>query len=131
MSSFTKAKYSPLPDGRHWTVDPPGFDYEIGKEGSGKKIHIPEGFKTDFASVPRIFWSYIPPWGKYGPASVLHDFLYMRQLYSRGKSDKIFLEAMKVLKVSWIKRRLIYGGVRMGGWVAWRSHKKRNKNSKN
>lgn len=37
---------------------------------------IPAGFFTDFASVPRILWSLIPPQGEAQPASVLHDYFY-------------------------------------------------------
>lgn len=38
-------------------------------------ITVPKGYLTDGATVPRLFWSFIPPWGKYGQACVVHDFL--------------------------------------------------------
>lgn len=127
MSSFnSKLILEPLDDGRRWKLVEP-FVYEIGKLGSGNKIEVPAGFITDFASVPRGLWNIFPPWGVYGKAAILHDWLYQEQKRTRAESDKIFLEAMKALGVSFLKRRLIYRGVRLGGWLAWRSHKKQLK----
>ncbi len=39
-------------------------------------IDVPEGFVTDFASIPRVFWSILPPHGAAMPASVVHDYYY-------------------------------------------------------
>jgi hypothetical protein len=36
-------------------------------------ITIPTGTRTDLASVPRIFWWFIPPTGAYEHAAVVHD----------------------------------------------------------
>jgi hypothetical protein len=43
--------------------------------GSDDLIEIADGFHTDLASVPRIFWALLPPSGVYEKAAVLHDFL--------------------------------------------------------
>jgi hypothetical protein len=76
MSRFTEELLvSPLPDGRTWVIRR-DFGYDVEEEGSGNTINVPIGFKTDFASVPRLLWSIIPRWGKYGNAAVIHDFLY-------------------------------------------------------
>ena len=40
------------------------------------EMSIPEGFESDRASVPRIFWSIIPPLGKYSIGALIHDWLY-------------------------------------------------------
>ena len=40
------------------------------------EIEIPKGFSTDLASVPQPLWPIFPPWERYGPAAVLHDYLY-------------------------------------------------------
>jgi hypothetical protein len=126
MSRFTdELLVSPLPDGRTWVIRR-DFGYDIGEEGSGDTIDVPIGFKTDFASVPRILWSLIPRWGKYGNAAVVHDFLYWDQKLTRKKCDELFLEAMCVLNVSLPQRKLIYYAVRLFGWYAW-SRNRRNK----
>ena len=39
-------------------------------------VVIPAGYRTDFASVPRWLWSFIPPHGKMANASVVHDYAY-------------------------------------------------------
>ncbi len=124
MSSFT----TPLDlqaddDGRTFTLTS-AFVYIEGDQATGKKIEVPAGFVTDFASVPQIFWNVLPPWGRYGKAAVLHDYLYATALFERSRCDKILLEAMGVLGVSWITRWTIFLAVRAGGWAAWDSHRK-------
>jgi len=42
--------------------------------GKDDVLHIPAGFRTDLATVPRIFWAILPPNGVYERAAVLHDF---------------------------------------------------------
>jgi len=41
--------------------------------GERDVITIPAGFSTDLASVPRIFWWFLPPTGAYEKAAVVHD----------------------------------------------------------
>ena len=84
-----------------------------------KVIVVPENFVTDFASVPRMLWALIPPWGMYGKAAVVHDFLYESHQFSRKISDEIFLEAMEELNVPLWKRRAMYRAVRLFGWVPY------------
>ena len=122
MSLFTKPlTVKKLKDGR-WEVSV-GFTYYVGKENSKDRIFVPTGFKTDFASVPRLFWNILPPDGQYTQASVLHDFLYSKKNRKRKECDLIFLEAMKILGVSWWKRKVMYRSVRLSGFIPW------NKNS--
>ncbi len=130
MSSFTTPLIvTPLDDGQTWKLLQP-FTYEIGEEGSGRKVTVPAEFVTDFASVPRILWTLIPPWGGYGKAAVLHDFLYDAAPWSRSECDSVFLEAMKVLKVPFHRRMAIYLGVRAGGWLAWRTRREEDEPKK-
>lgn len=118
MSSFTKPLIvKKLIDGR-WEVAK-GFTYHLGYNKSGDVVRVPKGFKTDFASVPRLFWSIIPPDGKYSQAAVLHDYVYQKHTFERKKCDQIFLEAMKVLGVSWWKRRTMYRAVRLFGGIPY------------
>jgi len=125
MSSFTTPLIvQPLND-RDWKLIEP-FEYHVGSLGSNERISVPPGFKTDFASVPRLLWTIIPPWGNYGKAAVIHDYCYSMAQYSRLRSDEIFLEAMEVLKVPHWKRKLMYHAVRLYGWSAWKRHRYKN-----
>uniref|UniRef100_A0A6H1ZSQ1 DUF1353 domain-containing protein n=1 Tax=viral metagenome TaxID=1070528 RepID=A0A6H1ZSQ1_9ZZZZ len=122
MSSFTSPLIvTPLDDGRTWKLVEP-FRYHIGDRNSENIITIPEGFVTDFASVPSIFWTLIPPYGKWGKAAVVHDFLYQFQYRTRKEADKIFLEAMGVLKVKNWRKYPMYLAVRWFGWLAWKNN---------
>ena len=119
-------KYFPLPlivrhiNGRLWELIKP-FEYH---PDSGEVIRVPEEFLTDFASIPRIFWTIIgSPTGRYGPAAIIHDYLYVIKIYSRRKSDRIFFKAMAILKVPYLKRFLMYLAVRLAGWQAWENYK--------
>jgi len=92
---------------------------------SGYVIVVPEGFVTDYFSVPRPLWAFFPRDGKGKKASALHDFLYGRRgaiptkHYSRKRCDRAFLEAMKAESVSWWRRQVMYRAVRDWGWIAW------------
>jgi len=119
MSSFTdELIVEPMPDGRKWKLIKE-FDYDIGFEGSGDTIHVPAGFVTDFASVPFIFWSLLPPWGKYGKAAIIHDFCYQSHCRCRAMSDYIFKEAMGILNVPKWKIFVMYWFVRIFGVFAY------------
>lgn len=103
----------------HWHVVE-GFRYYVGWKGNVAWVDIPEGFLTDGASVPRIFWGLIPPWGKYGAAAIVHDYLceFLQMQVngqavniSRKTADKIFCEAMEVLEVPWWPREPMHAAV--------------------
>jgi hypothetical protein len=137
-------------DGRFWRVTVP-FDYAVGAPDGTTVIHVPVGFVTDFASVPKLFWNLIPPTGWYGKAAVLHDYLYKygwigKLQISRKYADDVLNEAMCVLRAKWILehglskadhpelphgelhslaiREMIYWGVRIGGWMVWDGYRK-------
>lgn len=79
-------------------------------------IIVPKGFNTDFASIPRIFWSLIAPIGKHTLAAVLHDFLYTYGYnlgISRKQADKIFYQAMIDSKVARITTNIMWFCVRV------------------
>ncbi|MDF7806215.1 DUF1353 domain-containing protein [Pontiellaceae bacterium B12219] len=93
----------------------------------GRMITVPAGFETDFASVPRLFWRIIPPWGRYSAAAVVHDYLYATASVTRYEADRIFLDLMKRLGVPLWKRRLMYRAVRLGGWASWKRFRSQNR----
>jgi hypothetical protein len=119
MSGFTEALVvSPLADGKTWVIVR-HFGYDVGAENSGDHIGVAIGFKTDFATVPRPFWIILPKWGRYGNATVIHDWLYWTQTRPRREADVIFLEAMGVLGVSSLVKYPMYWAVRLFGGLAW------------
>ena len=129
MSRFTEALVvTPVPDGKNWIILFE-FGYEVGAEGSGDVINVPIGTYTDFASIPRPLWVFIPKWGKYGNAAVIHDWLYWEQPRSRKEADDIFLEGMVVLEVPNLTRRIIYYAVRWFGWLAWNNNRRKRMQS--
>jgi hypothetical protein len=79
-------KVSSFADGENWFLVE-DLHYEI--RDTGKIVIVPKGFVTDFASIPRPFWSIVPTWGKYGPPAVVHDYpLLGPALYARsGRQD--------------------------------------------
>lgn len=82
-------------------------------------ITVPEGFETDFASVPRLFWNIIPPTGKYARAAVVHDFLYTNHSFDRKKCDRIFYLLMREDGVNWFTANAMWAAVRAFGFAAW------------
>lgn len=109
---------SPLAEGDQWFLREP----LLWRADSGHRVCVPENFVTDFASIPRPLWALLPQWDGYGPAAVMHDYLYWAQLMSRGEADRYMLEAMRDQKVSRLKRWIVFAGVRAGGWFAWRAN---------
>lgn len=115
----------PCRDGRVCVETLEDLQYHVGSETSQDVIIVPAGFVTDFASIPPACWSLIgPPLGRHARAAIIHDYLYdtggYGGRYTRARSDEIFLEAMAVLKVSWLKRSLMFRAVRIGGASGWR-----------
>jgi hypothetical protein len=138
MTAFIKRFLSPLRvefvDGHNWVVCDT-FEYRLGSLHGVEFVRVGKGFETDFASIPRPLWSLWPPaGGAYTPAALIHDCLYKTGFVSvndgsvrhisRQEADDIFKEAMEVAGVSWLSRRLIYRGVRVGGSAAWNKHRK-------
>lgn len=96
--------------------------YYIGNKSDENYLIVPIDFITDFASIPRIFWSIYPPYHpKWGKAAIVHDYLCKlkgrapNKDYTSAEVHKIFLEAMDVLKNDWFNRYLIYNAVRIFG----------------
>lgn len=86
-----------------------------------QSFEIPADATTDFASVPVLFQWLIPRSGRYTKAAVLHDFLWRTPMtgVSRGDADGIFRRCMRELKVPFLRRWLMWAGVRLGS--LWKS----------
>lgn len=127
-------------DGRSWKVTKE-FDYLVDLEDPTTAIRVPAGFITDFASIPRVFWTLWPPTGDYGKAAVVHDYLYVLggkvpcklaisagigysdmcgepdrcKTYTKAQADRIFRDAMEVLGVKNPQRWIMWQAVKAFG----------------
>lgn len=105
-------------DGRQlWQVIDHPFAYR--SDVAGTTIVIPVGFVTDFASIPRaLSWIFGDVAHR---ASLPHDFEYSKKgSLTQEIADKVLLEACLLSGIPAWKAKLIYAGVRVGGWLAFR-----------
>ena len=115
MSEFlSELSVTPFTDGRNWRIN---ADLIYDSDIAGR-ITVPARFATDFASIPQALWAILPPWGTYGSASVVHDFLYWQHV-DKAKADDVLREAMELLGVDDDVVTKIYGAVVMFGQGAW------------
>ena len=81
--------------------------------------HVPAGFVTDGASVPRIFWGFLPPVDEYFPAAAVHDYLLSFDRENRDFADRAFLECLREIGVSVTVREALYRSVRLYSALRW------------
>ena len=99
-------------DARHWEVLKE-FQYRAQEDS----YTVSAGQPTDFASVPRAFIWFIPSYGKYTKAAILHDHLCdlsEQEQFNRRDADGIFRQAMRVLGVAFLRRWIMWAAVRWG-----------------
>jgi hypothetical protein len=87
-------------------------------QGKDERFEVPKGFQTDFASVPRPFVWFLPRYGRYTKAAILHDYLCNVEVeagaLSRADADGIFRQAMRSLDVPFLRRWIMWAAVRLG-----------------
>ena len=96
---------------------------------SGRRHHVPAGFRTDGGSKPRLFWRVLGhPFDRALPSYVVHDWYChkARQLKAAGETaaavtlrrdaDRLMREMHRHLGLSSVKANLEYAGVRIGAW---------------
>jgi hypothetical protein len=94
------------------------FRVVIRVDGGTFKIVVPEGFVTDFASIPRWLWWLWPPDGPWRRAAVVHDWLYSRVGSSRFLADAMFRELIPDDEVGyWTRIAMFYSVRAFGGWA--------------
>jgi hypothetical protein len=103
-------------DDTNWKVREP-FSYT----GKTETFSVPVGAHTDFASVPRVFVWFLPRYGRYTLAAILHDYLW-RERASTGAmdyidADGVFRRAMRELDVPFLRRWIMWAAVRWGALV--------------
>ncbi len=129
---------------RYWMLLTYPLRWEVAEDyyytlRGGIEIVIPRGFVMDLASIPRIFW-WIPglsPAGILQIPGLIHDYAYkFNHLllkdeeylycaeYGKAHWDNMFreigLDVNGVILIDWIA----WAAVRLGGWKAWRKHRK-------
>ena len=118
---------------RHWEVAE-DFNYEL----NDKKFVIPAGFKFDGASIPKFLHPFFSPVGVFLMGGLVHDYAYKYQtllmknkkdtlgVISQKRADEIFRDININVNGFYLMNYLAYWSLRIGGFVAWNGHRKRN-----
>lgn len=89
----------------------------------GWAIEVPEGFVTDFNSVPRALWYFFAPW-EYPEAGVVHDYLYRYEDdVTRAQADAVHRRILELLGCPWWKRHGAHSALRLFGWAPWNRYR--------
>jgi hypothetical protein len=100
-------------DARRWRLLEP-----VAYTGERDHFLVPEGYVTDFASVPRLAVWLIPTYGRYTAPAILHDYLITDCIptgrITSADTDGLFRRAMRELGVPPVRRWLMWAGVRWG-----------------
>lgn len=77
---------------------------------------VPKLFISDFASIPRIFWTLVghPADHRWREQSVLHDFLCRTGIIPRKVADQIYYDSLREGGLGYLQAQAIYFAVRMG-----------------
>ena len=86
--------------------------------GHTDRFTVPVGFRTDFASVPRVLTWLLPRYGLFTRAAILHDFLVRSGAIGRADADGLFRRAMRELGVSFVRRWMMWAAVRLTSGLA-------------
>lgn len=94
----------------------------------GYGVTVPKGSVWDGASVPRVFWFFMPPDGAHRGGALAHDFFYTLQGHlpngaslTRKQADEAFYSLMILGGVSARRAGIAENAVRCFGGSAWRS----------
>lgn len=87
---------------------------------------IPAGFITDGASIPRFLWRVIghPFESDYIEVYVMHDYDYATGRILRADADSKMRDGLAANGMGWLKRNLVYAGVRLFGRSHYNNAKK-------
>ena len=113
--------FRPFADGKNWTLLEP-VPYSI--KATGESGEVPRGFVTDFASIPAAARGILEPYGRYGRAAVVHDYLYWKNEPPREKADRAFKELMESSGTPAALRGTMYQAVRDFGKASWDRNRK-------
>ena len=104
----------------------------------GTEYVIPAGFQFDGASIPKFLRTFFSPVGVLLIGGLVHDYAYkyktllkvnkketMGEL-TQKRADEIFRDINVIVNGFYTMNRLAYWSLRLGGFVAWNGHRKRN-----
>ena len=130
---FFKAIVMWLLGTRNWEVIN-DFTYVL----NGNKYVIPAGFKFDGASIPKFLRTFFSPVGVLLLGGLVHDYAYKYETLlrenkrdtlgkiSQKRADEIFRDININVNGFYLMNYLAYWSLRLGGFVAWNGHRKRN-----
>ena len=120
--------------------------WEIGKDWhfsvNGENYVVPKGFVFDGASVPKFLASWLSPVGVLLIGGLVHDYIYkytvlvkkgkkeVTEVMNQKQADQLFRDINIEQNGFHFLNNLAYWALRIGGFVAWNGHRKRNNNWK-
>jgi hypothetical protein len=122
---------------RNWIIAK-DFTYKL----RGVEYVIPKGFTFDGASVPKFLASFLSPVGVLLVGGLVHDYAYKYAalkpkndkdallIVNQHEADKIFRDINIEVNGFHFLNYLAYWALRVGGFVAWNGHRKRNEKIK-
>ena len=105
---------------------------------NGQEYVIPEGFQFDGASIPKFLRTFFSPVGVLLIGGLVHDYAYKyKTLLKKNKkttmgdltqkqADEIFRDINIIVNGFYVMNYLSYYSLRLGGFLAWNGHRKRN-----
>ena len=130
---FWKAIVMWLLSTRNWELTQ-DWKYNI----DGTEYVIPKGFTFDGASIPKFLRTFFSPVGVLLIGGLVHDYMYKythcKPVSAKGallvvdqkRADQIFRDINIVVNGFYTMNYLAYWSLRIGGFVAWNGHRKRN-----
>ena len=118
---------------RNWIITK-DWKYKI----DGNEYVIPKGFQFDGASIPKFLRTFFSPVGVLLIGGLVHDYMYkysaLKSVQAKGalllvdqkKADQIFRDINIEVNGFYFMNYLAYWSLRIGGFVAWNGHRKRN-----
>ena len=130
---FWKAIVMWLLSTRNWELTQ---DWKYNLDGT--EYVIPKGFTFDRASIPKFLRTFFSPVGVLLIGGLVHDYMYKythcKPVSAKGallvvdqkKADQIFRDINIVVNGFYTMNYLAYWSLRIGGFVAWNGHRKRD-----
>ena len=118
---------------RNWEITQ-DWKYNI----DGTEYVIPAGFQFDGASIPKFLRTFFSPVGVLLIGGLVHDYAYKYKTLlevnkkktmgdlTQKRADEIFRDINIVVNGFYTMNYLAYWSLRLGGFVAWNGHRKRN-----
>ena len=131
---FWKAIVMWLLSTRNWELTQ---DWKYNLDGTD--YVIPKGFTFDGASIPKFLRTFFSPVGVLLIGGLVHDYMYKythcKPVSAKGallvvdqkRADQIFRDINIVVNGFYTMNYLAYWSLRIGGFVAWNGHRKRDK----